>query len=177
MQTIRTTLFTLSLLIVGLNTFANAQYSNAYYLQELINYYRSYTGDYNTPDQQAIGLGAQLWCGHNPGVCEGALNPATYNQASNNLGNIYSDILDINHKGYMERSAIQSEGHAGYVQGAIYGESTYINPNGGNMSLPVYADPQWQYTSPDGYPLRFDYSNDTWYQSDGYGGWVQLQGF
>ncbi len=34
--------------------------------QEFINYYRQNTGDYNTPDAQAMVLGDRLWCQNNP---------------------------------------------------------------------------------------------------------------
>ena len=172
------TLIALSLLILGFNV-ANAQQYNTNdpYIQELIQYYRANTGDYETSDQQAMGLGAQLWCGHNPGVCEAALNPATYKQSGNTAGDTYSNILDIQHEGYMDRSNMTHEGHSNYVKGAVRGETTYINPNGGNMDLPVHADPNWNYTSPDGYPLHFDSATGTWYQSNGFGNWVPLQSY
>lgn len=159
-----------------------------------IDYYRQNTGDYVTPDQQAAVLGDRLWCQHNPVQCQqnaqhaqamgqiGAAGHAqnmadiqSWGQSALQNGQTYSDILDMNQKGWMNNQAMQDQGQAGYVQGAIYGEGTFVNPgNGASFSLPVYPAANTSYYTPDGYPLAFDYGTNTWYQGDGNGWWYPL---
>lgn len=159
-----------------------------------IDYYRQNTGDYATPDQQAAALGDRLWCQHNPTQCQQNLEHAqamgrvSANGHAQNMANTQSwgdtarqaartssEILDMSHQGYQNRQADQGQGQTNYVQGAVYGESTFVNPNGGaGYTLPVYPDPTLSYRTPEGYPLAFDYSTNTWYQGDGYGWWTPL---
>lgn len=160
----------------------------------LIDYYRQQTGDYATPDHEALRRGDILYCQHNPVRCQ---QNAQYGEAMSRIsaqghaqrmadiqswgqtmqaiGQSNSDVLDLQQQGYMNNSALQSEGQAGYVQGAIYGEATFIDPSSGlGYSLPIYPDPTTIYTSPDGYPLSFDYATSTWYQQDASGWWYPL---
>jgi hypothetical protein len=153
--------------------------------QAFLNYYRQRTDDYATSDQQAAVYGEQYWCQDYPVECQqyyngmSQISAAGHQQNMNDitmLGNTATqtaqtnnDILNMSHEGYMNRSAATDQGQAGYVQGAIYGESTYYSANGSNISLPVYPDQNMSYTTPEGYPLTFDYQTNTWYQIDNYG--------
>jgi hypothetical protein len=159
-----------------------------------IDYYRQHTGDYTTPDQHALVLGDKLYCQHNPVKCQQNAQYAdamsqisaaghaqrindihSWGNTQNQIGQTYSDILDINQQGYQNRTAVQDFGQRNYVQGAIHGESTYYNQNGMGYSLPVYPDPTTSYRTPDGYPLAFNYQTNTWYQGDGFGWWTPLR--
>lgn len=163
-------------------------------LQFWADYYVQNTGDRSLSFDEAARRGDILWCQHNPVQCQQNIaqtqemtrisqqghqqrmnDIAAWGQTSLQIGQINSDILDMNHKGYMERSAVQDQGQANYVQGAVWGESTFVNASGVGFSLPVYPDPSMAYSTPEGYQLGFNYNTDTWYQADGYGGWVQLQ--
>lgn len=167
-------------------------YANA--KQFFIDYYRQHTSDYATPDQQAVQLGDQLYCQHNPVQCQQSIQHAqqmgkisaqghtqrmediqSWGQTMQQIGQNGSDILDMSHQGYMNRQAASDAGQANYVQGAVYGESTFVDPySGAGYSLPVYPDPSMSYSTPDGYPLSFDYATNTWYQGDGNGWWYPL---
>ncbi len=158
--------------------------------QAFANYYRQYTGDYATPDQQAAMNGEQLWCSHYPAECQqyyqgmSQISAAGHQQNMNDIAMLgdaatqtaqtNSDILEMSHQGYLDRSAANSQGQDGYIQGAVYGESTYYNAYGSAYSLPVNPDPNRSYTTPEGFPLGFDYTTNTWYQGDGYGFWTPL---
>ena len=156
--------------------------------QFFIDYYRQQTGDYSTPDQEAVMLGDRLYCQNQPVECQQFIqhyqsmsqisaanhqqnmaNIQSWGQTQNQIGQTYSDILDMSHQGYMDRSASNSQSQAGYVQGAIYGEANYYSSNGSAYSLPIYPDHTMSYTTPEGYPLYFDYGSNTWYQLDSYG--------
>lgn len=152
-------------------------------IAQFAQYYRQQTGDYNTPDMQAADKGFQLWCQNSPAECQAVITRGQQLQAQDAQGwaqtnaqiaQTNSEILDINQAGYMNRSNMQYQGQQNYVQGAIYGESNYYGQNGSVYSLPVYPDPNMSYTTPEGYPLAFDYQSNTWYQGDGYGYWTPL---
>jgi len=172
MNTLKTSLITLGIVVLSLISGASAQYdtpNNQKYIQEAIDYYRYHTGDYSTPDQQAMGLGAQLWCSHNPGVCEAALNPASYTQSnSGQVGQINSDILDIQHNGYIDRSEMQYQGHQKSVQEGIYGTTTFVNPNDntGYSDLPVNAHDGMIMQTPHGQNVMFDQASQSWFLLD-----------
>ncbi len=162
--------------------------------QEYTDYYRQRTGDYATPDHEAFRLGAQLHCQDYPVQCQQqnqhwqnmtAAGTQMHQQRMADLqslgesgtrnANTSSGILDMQHEGFMNRSAVQSAGQTNLVQGAVYGESTFTNPiSGVGYSLPVYPDPNTRHTTPDGYPLSFDYQTGTWYQGDANGWWYLL---
>lgn len=175
-----------------LQTQADQEYARVQ--QFFINYYREHTRDYTTPDQQALILGDQLYCQNNPVQCQQnaqyademtrisaqghqqRMNDiASWGQTQTQIGQTYSDILDMSHQGHMDRSAAQYQGQVNYVQGAIHGEANYYNSNGFAYSLPTYPDPNMYYQTPEGYPLVFDYQNNTWYQVDSYGWRTALQ--
>ncbi len=78
--------------------------------QEFINYYRQNTGDYNTPDAQAMVLGDRLWCQNNPVQCQQS-NQAhaqrmqdirAWGQQMLQNGNAYATQVDRNHQLFLE---------------------------------------------------------------------------
>jgi hypothetical protein len=163
-------------------------------LRFFIDYYRQNTGDYVTPDAQAVALGDRLYCQHYPAQCQqnnqnaqawsqiGAAGHAqnmadiqSWGQNALAIGQSDSSILDMNHEGFLGNQAMQDAGQANLVQGAIHGESTFVNPtSGASFSLPVYPDPNLSYYTPEGYPLVFDYQSNLWYQGDSSGWWYPL---
>lgn len=159
------------------------------------DYYRQSTGDYATPDNVAASYGEKLYCQDNPAKCQQMQQEAnswsqisaaghaqnmadieSWGQTMNQIGQVNSGILDASQSGFMARQALQDQGQANYVQGAVYGEGTFTNAgNGASFTLPVYPDPSMSYTTPDGQPLSFDYDTGTWYQGDAAGWWNPLQ--
>jgi hypothetical protein len=158
--------------------------------QQFANYYWQATGNSAIPIQQAAVYGEQLWCQNYPVECQQHYNSMsqisaaghqqnmndiqTWGDVSRQTGQTNSDILDMMHRGYLDRSATNDQGQGNYVQGAVYNEANYYGPNGSSLSLPVYPDPNQSYWTPEGYPLGFDYQTNTWYQGDGYGSWTPL---
>ena len=156
-----------------------------------VRYYREMTGDHQTPDALAGQYGINLYCQNNPAECAAidasyaaadAQNHAarmrdiqSWGAVSSGIAASNSSILDSSHQGFLDRSAAQSEGHANYVQGAIQGESTFVDPSTGvGWSLPVMPDPNTQYWTPDGQPLAFDFQMGVWYVGSAWG-WSPLQ--
>ena len=160
-----------------------------------VGYYRQHTGDHTTPDHIAVNRGAALHCQHHPVQCrestqhgdamaqisaaghaQNMADIAAWGATASQIGQTNSDILDASHEGFMGNQALQDQGHAGFVQGSIHGESTFVHPgSGASFSLPVYPDPAMSYATPDGFPLAFDYQTGTWYQADAAGWWHPLQ--
>jgi hypothetical protein len=68
------------------------------------------------------------WAAHNSRM---AVNRNT-NASQKSLGQTYSEISDIQHKGYQDRSNIQYQGHQNSVD-AIYEQQTVNNPYGGQQ--------------------------------------------
>ena len=99
----------------------------------------------------------------------------SWGQSSMQIAQSDSQILDNSFNGFMNQSALQSQGQANLVQGTIYGGADYYNGNGQAFSLPIYPDPNMAYSTPDGNPLAFDYATNTWYIGDAYGWWSPLQ--
>lgn len=63
--------------------------------------------------------------------------------AASNTGNIYSDILDISHSGYLSRSNITSHGHSKTISG-IQETVTIANHNSGeHYSVPMGSEKYW----------------------------------
>lgn len=175
------------------------QQSNQAYAQMqrfFIDYYRQQTGDYATPDNQALVLGDRLYCQHNPAQCQQNIrfaedmtrisanaharrmaDIASWGNTMEEVGQINSGILDASQAGYMNRQQIKNQGQADFVRGAIWGEGNYTNSTTGTTySLPVAPDPNTRYQTPDGYPLVFDAGTNTWYQYDSYGFYTPYYG-
>ena len=162
--------------------------------QFFIDYYRQNTGDYNTPDAQALQLGDQLYCQHNPAQCQQNIqnaqtwsdisaaghqqnmnNIAGWGQTMNQIGQMNGQILDMSHKGYMDRSQMQYQGQQKYVQEGIFGTTTFVDPNG-NISysgLPVNAYDGMVVQTAYGQNAMFDQASQSWYLLDVYGQPVQ----
>jgi hypothetical protein len=173
---------------------SNVEQQYAQARQFFIRYYRQHTGDYATPDAQAVVLGDRLYCQHHPAWCQeqqrnaeamGRISAAghaqnmadiqSWGQTMLQIGQTNSGILDSSHQGYMDRQAAQDRGWASVVQGAVHGTAVFVNPgSGASYQLPVYPDPTLSYRTPDGYPLGFDYATNTWYQRDANGWWHPL---
>lgn len=156
-----------------------------------IKYYRDATGDYQTPDHLAFEYGINLYCQRNAAEC--AQTHASWSALSSDLhqarmndinswGQVNAEIaasnqsiLDGMFQGFMDRSAMTSQGQFGLVQGAIHGNGTFVNPNTGtSWQLPLYPDPNYQYRAPTGEPLAFDYQRNMWFVGTNWG-WVPLQ--
>jgi len=62
-----------------------------------------------------------------------------------------------------------STGQGDFIDGVIWGESGYVDPNGGTFNLPVVPDPDMSYTSPSGNPLSYNEVTGMWTETDPYG--------
>ncbi len=156
-----------------------------------IRYYRQNTGDYQTPDHLAFEYGINLYCQRNAAECaevhasNTALSASLHQARMNDIaswGPVNAQIAASNQSvldglfgGFMNRSALTSQGQSNVVQGAIHGNGTFVNPNTGTAwQLPLYPDPNYQYTAPTGEPLAFDYQRNMWFVGTNWG-WVPLQ--
>ena len=160
-------------------------------MMAFVRYYREETGDYQTPDALAFEYGVNLYCQRNAAECQQAhaANSAaaasahearmrdiqSWGAVSAGIAASNASILDSSHQGFLDRSALQDQGQANYVQGAIQGESTFSAPSfGAGWSLPVMPDPNTQYWTPDGQPLTFDFQSGVWYVGTSWG-WTPLE--
>ncbi len=156
-----------------------------------IKYYRDATGDYQTPDHLAFEYGINLYCQRNAAECaethasnmalSANLHQARMNDINSwgqvNAGIAASNqsVLDGMFNGFMDRSAMTSQGQSNLIEGAVWGNGTFYNPStGAAWQLPLYPTPGWTYTAPSGEPLAFDYQSNTWFMGTNWG-WVPLQ--
>ena len=154
-------------------------------LMALVRYYREATGDYQTPDALAYEYGLNLYCQNNAAECAAVFSPSAHAARMNDIESwgavnagiaaSNSSILDASHQGFLDRSQLQDQGHADFIQGAVQGQWDFENPNTGAMwDLPVMPDPDTQYWTPDGQPLSFDFQTGAWYVGTQWG-WTQLE--
>lgn len=181
MKTLIKTIITLSILTIALVSTAQGQWGggdpfdamlqdlqaqDAQWNAYLINLYRTSTGDYSSPDQIAWNQGFALHCQQNPADCGAASNVAAQ-------GNPVGDIIM---QGWNERNAAQEKGHANYVNGAIWEQSSYTNTStGASFNLPDSAQINTLYSTPSGVNVMYD--GTTWYQVDQYGYGTPLQSY
>lgn len=161
-------------------------------IRQFVGYYRQQTGDYQTPDMQAYERGINLYCQNNPVECqragEGWQEVAArghalrmgdirgFGETSRRIGRTNSGILDGSHEGYIERQTTIDGGQRDFVDGVVRQQWTYGNPStGADYDLPIQPDPHARYTTPEGYPLSFDFNTGTWYVGDGTGSFQPLQ--
>lgn len=164
--------------------------------QSFIKYYRDQTGDLQTPDQQALVLGQNLWCTNNPVECRQsnqqaaawsqqsaaahqqrmAQNQASFDAYQQTVAD-RSATQDANFNSWMANQNAMYEANQGFIQGVIYEEGNYTNPNTGQtMSLPFAPSNNWAYQSPAGNPLWFDQSSNVWYEVDPAGNYTPYYG-
>ena len=62
-----------------------------------------------------------------------------------------------------------STGQGDFIDGVIWGESSYVGPDGSTFNLPVVPDPDMTYTSPSGNDLSYNDVTGTWTETDAYG--------
>lgn len=74
-----------------------------------------------------------------------------------NTGNIYSEISDINHNGYMNREKMKNAGHSKSVDG-IYGNTTVFNPNASGQTYKVESYDNYYYGNGQGEIISTDNS-------------------
>lgn len=70
-----------------------------------------------------------------------AINART--NSNTNVGNIYSDILDINHSGYLSRSNISSHGHSKSISGILETVTVSNHNTGEHYSVPMGSQNYW----------------------------------
>jgi hypothetical protein len=170
---------------------AQLQAEQHQWMMHFVRLYRAETGDYQTPDALAFERGLNLYCARNAAECRDVHD--TYSEGSrlqheSNMRDIASwgavnagiaasnaSILDASHQGFRDRSAMQDQGQANLIQGAVQGQWNYVHPStGAQWSLPVQPDPHTQYWTPEGQPLSYDFQSGVWYVGTQLG-WTPLQ--
>lgn len=72
-------------------------------------------------------------------------------------------------------TGMSGAGNDGFIQGVIYEQGNYLNPNTGEVyDLPMVADPNWDYTSLSGNNLSYNDITGTWIEVDAYGWETEL---
>jgi hypothetical protein len=162
--------------------------------QNLITWYRQQTGDYTTPDAQALDYAMALYCQQNPVECNQTMQQAlatgqqTINNSQQNMANQQAAFeagqqshaeltatYDANNQAWQQTQNAGDYSQQQYIQTNIYEEATYTNPTtGSSYSLPYYPSQNTSYQTPQGQPLTFDYATNTWYQLDGNNTWSPL---
>ena len=172
----------------------NADQAYANIQQFFINYYRQATGDYATPDAQALQLGDRLYCQHYPAECQKNIQTtqswseisaaghqqrmndiASWGHTSSQIAQSDSSILDMQQQGYFNNAQLQYQGQQQYVQEGIYGTTTFVDPNTNTayQGLPVNAYNGMVVQTPYGQNAMFDQASQSWYLLDNYGYPVQ----
>lgn len=124
----------------------SVQNYNAAVVQErrlYIDYYRQNTGDTATPDDQAYTLGYQLYCSRNPVDCQ-TMAQQNRQWAAQSRAQHQTNMaqLDANHNAWMAGQAASEQSTRDFIQGVIWEESTWVNPQTGQgWSLPNSPQP------------------------------------
>lgn len=110
------------------------QQIDAYMVQQgrsFVDYYRQATGDYQTPDYEALLRGWDLWCSNNPVECANAQNtvsPEAQAWMDQSAALHQQTMMDNQQRfdmwwmGVQNRAASQDAWHQGFLKGVIQGE-------------------------------------------------------
>lgn len=159
------------------NTWAQIQAQQRQFEQYFIDLYRSTTGDMTTPDAQALLMGQSIHCQRYPDDCaraaqtaqQGAQSSLAARQASFDswLAGVQSKdaAFDASVSSWMDGQRAADQQHSNYINGVILGVDQYAPTGGGQGVMLPYAPNQGDvYQGPNGLPMVFDNSSNTWYQ-------------